>query len=209
MKEQIEQTPVMSLDAVYKLMKDLEGTFVQMGQVLSHIKAKKLYAFKGYESFRDFVEQEHHLKVKSANKLIRVYRCFVGDLDMDEEVLKDIGMDRLGMIVSLVEKADWEERDELVGLAGNLSVPELAAELKKRKAEAAPETPTDLKKVLVDQWKEWFTGAFNASWGEVQFKLALWFSAPTKCDPAFLKAMKDDIRVLQARFEEEAGNADR
>lgn len=209
MNTKIDQTPTKKLNALYNIRQALAKKFLELGQILSDIKQSKSYRFNGYESFADMVHHELDIPVTMANKLVRIYRIFVHDMDHDEDTLLAIGMDKLQIIAGEVDKSDTETRQLLLELAQDLTIPELKTELAKRKAEAAPETPTDLKKVLVDQWKEWFTGAFNASWSEVQFKLALWFSSPTKCDPAFLKAMKDDIRVLQARFEEEAGNADR
>lgn len=206
---QNDQGPLEKLQAVNTVKQDLAEKFLVMGYLLSEVKRGKLFHYNAYESFGDWVQCEHNLPLKSANKLIKLHRLYVDDMEQDEQTLAEIGMDRLMMIAPMVEKAPWETREELLQMAADLPIPQLKEELAKRKAEAAPETPTDLKKVLVDQWKEWFTGAFNASWSEVQFKLALWFSSPTKCDPSFLKAMKEDIRVLQARFEEEAGNADR
>lgn len=206
-KQHVEQIPQDSLEAAGKLHKDIESKFIEMGQVFSHIKATKIFKMKGYESFKDWVEHEHNMSAKMANKLIRLQRLFVEEMDMDEETLKEIGFDRLMMIAPMVEKADWEKRDELVAQAGDLPIPQLAGELKKAKLEAQKDAPQDLKKVLVDQWKERFLAVFNCSWTELQFKLALLFSGTT--DEALL-TLKAQIKDAQRQFETpEVNNADR
>lgn len=208
-KQHVEQIPRDSLEAAGKLHKDIESKFIEMGQVFSHIKATKIFRMKGYESFKDWVEHEHNMSAKMANKLIRLQRLFVEEMDMDEETLKEIGFDRLMMIAPMVEKADWEKRDELVGKAGELPIPQLAGELKKAKIEAQKDAPQDLKKVLVDQWKEQMCNLFNCSWSEAQFKLALWFSNGDRSDVAVLSLLKQEVREAQAKFEQEVTNADR
>lgn len=208
-KQHVEQIPRDSLEAAGKLHKDIESKFIEMGQVFSHIKATKIFRMKGYESFKDWVEHEHNMSAKMANKLIRLQRLFVEEMDMDEETLKEIGFDRLMMIAPMVEKADWEKRDELVGKAGELPIPQLAGELKKAKIEAQKDAPQDLKKVLVDQWKEQMCNMFNCSWSEAQFKLALWFSSGERSDVAVLSLLKQEVREAQAKFEQEVTNADR
>ncbi|HRY84176.1 MAG TPA: hypothetical protein P5533_06040 [Candidatus Cloacimonadota bacterium] len=206
-KQHVEQIPQDSLEAAGKLHKDIESKFIEMGQVFSHIKATKIFRMKGYESFKDWVEHEHNMSAKMANKLIRLQRLFVEEMDMDEETLKEIGFDRLMMIAPMVEKADWEKRDELVEQAGELPIPQLAGELKKAKLESQKDAPQDLKKVLVEQWKERFLAVFNCSWTELQFKLALLFSGTT--DEALL-TIKAQINDAQRQFETpEVTNADR
>jgi hypothetical protein len=194
-----------SLDAVYKLRKDLESKFIEMGQLFAHIKATKIFRFKGYESFRDYVEQEHNIGLSMANKLIKIQNIFVNDMDQDEETLKEIGMDRLIMIAPLVAKSeDWAEKEELLQMA-YLRIPDLKAELKERK-ESAKAEETDLKQVFVQQFQERFTGWFNCSVKELQFKLALYFSDFKDQD---LEIVKKDVKLKQHQFEAEVRNADR
>lgn len=194
-----------SLDAVYKLRKDLESKFIEMGQLFAHIKATKIFRFKGYESFRDYVEQEHNIGLSMANKLIKIQNIFVNDMDQDEETLKEIGMDRLIMIAPLVAKSeDWAEKEELLQTA-YLRIPDLKAELKERK-ESAKAEETDLKQVFVQQFQERFTGWFNCSVKELQFKLALYFSDFKDQD---LEIVKKDVKLKQHQFEAEVRNADR
>lgn len=207
--EQVQQIPQDSLEAAGKLHKDIESKFIQMGQLFSHIKATKIFRMKGYESFKDWVEHEHNMSAKMANKLIRLQRLFVEEMDMDEETLKEIGFDRLMMIAPMVEKADWEVRDELVAQAGELPIPQLAGELKKAKLEAQKDAAPDLKKVLVEQWKEQMCNLFDCSWPEAQFKLALWFSSDGRDKPEMRGILKHETRIAQAAYEREVTNADR
>lgn len=208
-KQHVEQIPQDSLEAAGKLHKDIESKFIEMGQVFSHIKATKIFKMKGYESFKDWVENEHNMSAKMANKLIRLQRLFVEEMDMDEETLKEIGFDRLMMIAPMVERAEWEKRDELIRAAGDLPIPQLAGELKKAKLEAQKDAPQDLKKVLVEQWKEQMCNLFNCSWSEAQFKLALWFNSGGREKVEMRTILKHEVRISQSDFEREVNNANR
>lgn len=200
------QSPQDSLEAVYKLRNDLEGKFIEMGQLFALIKQSKLFLLKGYESFRDYVEQEHNIGLSMANKLIKIQSIFVSDMDQDEETLKEIGMDRLLMIAPLVAKAgDWAEQEDLLQMAGDMPIPELKAELKERK-EAAKAEETDLKQVFVQQWHERFSCWFHCSVKELQFKLALYFAGATD---EVLAEIKKDVKLKQRQFEAEVSNAER
>ena len=197
-----------SLDAVYKLRDDLEGKFIEMGQLFAHIKQTKLFRFEGYESFRDYIEQEHNIGLSLANKLIKIQDLFIGEMDQDEETLKEIGMDRLLMIAPLVAKADFAAQEELLQIAGNMPIPELKAEVKRRKEAASPDEATDLKKLLIEQFKEKVCCWLNCTWTEAMFKLGLWFCAmPYEGD--VLAETKAQIKVQQRHFEAEVSNADR
>ncbi len=143
-KEHVEQLPQESLDAVYRLKNSLEDGFIQLGQLFSHIKQTKLYQFNGYDNFRDYVQCQHNLKASLANKLIRIHRVFVEQLDQSEATLKDLGMDRLSMIVSEADKGTIQDALELICEAGSLAIPDLAEALIKRK-EAKDSQETDLK----------------------------------------------------------------
>lgn len=208
-REHAQHLPQDSLEAAGKLHKDIENKFLELGQVFSHIKATKIFRMKGYESFKDWVEGEQHMSHKTANKLIRMHRLYVEEMDMDEETLKGIGFERLITIAPVVEKADWEMRDQLLEMAADQPLPQLYASLKKMKEEAKAEQPQDLKKVLVEQWKEQMCNLFNCSWAEAQFKLALWFSSGDRSDAGMLSLLKQEVREAQAKFEREVSNADR
>ena len=192
-----------------KLRLDIEEKFLDLGGLYSQIKAGKAYLRKGYDSFKCWVEQEHNIGVKQANKLIRLYRVFVEDMDQDAETLKEIGFDRLMIIAPIIEKADWNTRDEVFEMAQQLPIEELLRELKKAKDEARKEEPQDLKRVLVDQWKDQMCSVLNCSWQEAQFKLALWFSSGERAESEALTQMRLDIRDAQAQFEREVVNVNR
>lgn len=204
----IDQNPQDSLKAVYKLRNDLEGKFIQMGQIFAHIKQSKLYMLRGYDSFRDYVENDLNIALSLANKLIRIQNLYIQDMDQDEETLKEIGLDRLLMIAPIVAKAQsMEEQEELMALARDNLLPELKEVIKKKKEEAKQDYP-DLKQVLIEQFKEKVTSWLNCSWAEALYKLGLWFSA-MPIDGEILFEMKKHIKTLQMRYEEEVPNADR
>ena len=73
----------------------------------------------------------------------------------------------------------------------------------------AEQLPLDLKKVLVEQWKEQMCNLFDCSWSEAQYKLALWFSSGDRADAEVMKLLKQEVKKAQAKFEREASDANR
>ena len=187
----------------------IEEKFIELGNVLSNIRRSKLYRFLGYEKFRDFVEAEYRFSGALANKLVAVYERFVEDMDQDAETLKEIGFDKLSSILPMMRDAEPGSREEWLQKAQELPVQDLKAAIKAARKEAAEEAPQDLKKVLVEQWKEQMCNLFNCSWSEAQFKLALWFSNGDRSDAAVLSLLKQEVREAQAKFEREVNDATR
>lgn len=200
MKERTEQmSPDEKFSAIASLKDKLEENFVALGELLSEIKRSKLFRFKGYETFKDFVEAEYQLSGTLAAKLAMTFDLFVEEMDIDESSVKEIGFERLQLIKPLVQKAKWEEREEWIQKATDTPTNDLRSEIKElRKQEK--ENDTDLKKVFIDQYMEKMTLWFNCSKGELNFKLALYFQ------DADLDAVKKIVKERQRSFELETQN---
>ncbi len=200
MKERTEQmSPDEKFSAIASLKDKLEENFVALGELLSEIKRSKLFRFKGYETFKDFVEAEYQLSGTLAAKLAMTFDLFVEEMDIDESSVKEIGFERLQLIKPLVQKAKWEEREEWIQKATDTPTNDLRSEIKElRKQEK--ENDTDLKKVFIDQYMEKMTTWFNCSKGELNFKLALYFQ------DADLDAVKKIVKERQRSFELETQN---
>lgn len=193
------------LEAVGRLRKDIEGKFIELGQLLSEIKAGRLYKVKGYTRFRDWVEQEYHLSASGANHLIRLYRVFAVEMDQDEGSLKAVGLDRLGVIVGLVDKLDAKEGLELLEKAEEMSLDELRQEVRERKeALKQKNSPTvNLRDVLVDQFMSRICDVLDCSRREVIFMLALYFGAPRRAGRDFGMKFRQEVRELERIWEQE------
>lgn len=197
------QTPDEKFEAIRNLTQKIEEKFIELGDILSNIKRAKLFRFKGYERFKDFIEAEYAFSGSLANKLVRVYESFVEDLDQDEETLKEVGFDKLCSILPMMKDADWQAKEDWLKQAKELPVADLKEAIKAARKEAAEEAPQDLKKVLVEQWMEQMTAWFNCSAKELQFKLALFFQG------ADLEAVKKVVRERQSKLEQEVNDATR
>ncbi len=194
-------TPEEKFSAVANLKDTLEDSFISLGQLLSEIKRTKLFRYKGYESFRDFVEAEYQMSGSLAGKLVQVFDTFVEEMDVDEATVKDIGFDRLQMIRPLVHKADWKERDAWVEKAEEMPTKELREHIKEIRKEEKKQD-IDLKKVFIDQYLERMTAILNCSRTELNFKLALYFQ---DADP---EAVKQLVRERQRSFETDLNKED-
>ena len=203
MTEKTERTETMTPDekfrAINNLKDKLEENFLSLGQLLSEIKRAKLYRFKGYEKFKDFIETEYAFSGSLAAKLVTTFDLFVEEMDLDESSIREIGFERLQMVRPMMQKADWPAREEWVKLAGELPTQDLREHIKEIKKQTKEED-VDLKKVLVDQYMEKMTTWFNCSAKELQFKLALFFQ------DADLEKVKKVIKERQRSFELEQPN---
>ncbi|MDD2229917.1 MAG: hypothetical protein PHY48_10950 [Candidatus Cloacimonetes bacterium] len=188
-------SPDEKFTAVANLKDQLEDNFISLGQLLSEIKRSKLFLFKGYDKFKDFVEAEYQLSSSLAGRLVSTFDLFIEEMDIDETEIKEIGFDRLQMIRPMMQKADWQLRDEWVHKAEEMPTKELRDHIKELKKQEK-ETDLDLKDVYVDQYMEKMVSWFNCSRKELNFKLALYFQ------DADLDEIKKVVKERQRIFEQ-------
>ncbi|GAB1468858.1 hypothetical protein MASR2M64_16180 [Candidatus Cloacimonadota bacterium] len=188
-------SPDEKFNAVANLKDQLEDNFISLGQLLSEIKRSKLFLFKGYDKFKDFVEAEYQLSSSLAGRLVSTFDLFIEEMDIDEGEVKEIGFDRLQMIRPMMQKADWQVRDEWVHKAEEMPTKELRDHIKELKKQDK-ETDLDLKDVYVDQYMEKMVSWFNCSRKELNFKLALYFQ------DADLDEIKKVVKERQRIFEQ-------
>ncbi len=188
-------SPDEKFSAVANLKDQLEENFISLGQLLSEIKRSKLFLFKGYEKFKDFVEAEYQLSGSLAGRLVSTFDLFIEEMDIDEGEVKEIGFDRLQMIKPFMQKADWQLRDEWVHKAEEMPTKELREHIKELKKQDK-ESDLDLKDVYVDQYMEKMISWFNCSRKELNFKLALYFQ------DADLDEIKKIVKERQRIFEQ-------
>ena len=189
-------SPDEKFSAIANLKDKLEDNFVALGELLSEIKRSKLFRFKGYETFRDFVEAEYQFSGSLAGKLASTFDLYIEEMDLDEESVKEIGFERLQLVKPMVQKADWPQRDEWMQRALATPTNELRSEIKELKKKEKDDDQ-DLKKVFIDQYMEKMTTWFNCSKSELNFKLALYFQ------DSDLEAVKKVVKERQRAFEME------
>lgn len=195
-------TPDEKFNAIANLKEKLEDNFVALGELLSEVKRSKLFRFKGYESFKDFVEAEYQLSGSLAGKLAQTFELFIEEMDMDDVSVKEIGFERLQLIKPYVQKANWNERDEWLQKASDTPTNDLRAEIKELKKQEKDQNP-DLKKVFTDQYLEKMISWFNCSKAELNFKLALYFQE------ADLDEVKKIVKERQRTFEQETSKEEK
>jgi hypothetical protein len=181
--------------AVNNLKKSLEDNFVSLGQLLSEIKRTKLFKFKGFKNFKEFVEAEFNLSSTFAARLIGTYELFIEELDVDEMSVKNIGLDKLNMIKPMLKDTNFQETEDWIKKAGELPTSELREEIKEIR-DRNKEKDKNLKDVFIDQFLERMVTFFNCSRKELNFKMALYFQ------DADMDEIKNEIRIKQRKFEE-------
>jgi len=182
------------IKAIGQLTINLEDDFVQLGQLLGDVKKSKLFKFKGYKTLKEFVENELNLTGSFASKLIGTYALFIERLEIDEGLVKKIGLDKLNIIKSVVNKLDYKDAIEWVDRARDQSATELREEVREVKAKDVSKT---LKEVFVDQYIEKMVTFFNCTKKDLDFKLALYFQDKP------LEDVNAQVLLAKRRFEED------
>ncbi len=193
--QELEQSPEEKLQALFSLKAKLEDDFVAIGQLLSEVKRKGLYKIKGYNKFKDFIEQEYNIAGTFASKLISIYDLFVDELDIDESSLKNIGVDKLNMIKPLVKNKTYSESEEWLNKANELSATDLREDIKEVRKQTQSKS---MKEVLIDQFYETMVTFFNCSRKELNYKLAIYFQDTD------LEQVKNEIKIKQRNYEKES-----
>ncbi len=190
-----DMTPDEKMEAVASLKRNMEDNFVQVGQLLSDIRRTKLFKFKGYKTFKEFVENEFNMNGSFAAKIISNFDLFIRELDVDEHSAKEIGLDKLNMIKPLVKQAEFNEKQDWIKKAQELPTTELREEIKDIREKNKNKDKT-LKDVFIDQYVERMVTFFNCNRKELEFKLALYFQDEN------LEEMRAVVKDKQHRFDE-------
>ena len=194
--ETVEQTPDEQIQAVSVLREKLENNFTELGQLLSQIKRTKIFKFKGYRTFKEFVEAELQMASAMANKIVRIYEYYLKELDQDETTMHEIGLDRLNIITPVMKGSSFEEMEEWIKKAQELTVSELRDEVKEVRSKKKEKERT-LKDIFVDQYFEKMVTYLNCSRKELNFKLACYFQDMD------LSVAHKIIKTNQRKFEED------
>ena len=190
-----DMTPDEKMEAVANLKQNMEENFVQLGQLLSDIRRTKLFKFKGYKTFKEFVENEFNMSGSFAAKIISNFDLFIRELDVDEHSAKEIGLDKLNMIKPLVKQAEFNEKQDWIKKAQELPTTELREEIKDIRENRKNKDKT-MKDVFIEQYIERMVIFFNCNRKELQFKLALYFQDEN------LEEMRAIVKDKQRKFEE-------
>ena len=194
-RSNFDMTPDEKMEAVANLKKNMEENFVQLGQLLSDIRRTKLFKFKGYKTFKEFVENEFNMSGSFAAKIISNFDLFIRELDVDEHSAKEIGLDKLNMIKPLVKKSEFNEKQDWIKKAQELPTTELREEIKEIRDNNRNKDKT-LKDVFIDQYLEKMVTFFNCNRKELNFKLALYFQDEN------LEEMRAVVKDKQRKFDE-------
>ena len=100
------------------------------------------------------------------------------------------------MIYPMVNKGDWEVKDEWLGIAQETPTNELRKYIHELKL-SEKEEQIDQKKIFVNQYLERMTNIFNCSRNELDYKLALYFQ---DMDPEQIKKV---VQKRERQFESE------
>lgn len=190
-----QMTPDEKMQAVGNLKKNMEENFVQLGQLLSDIRRTKLFKFKGYKTFKEFVENEFNMSGSFASKIISNFDLFIKELDVDEYSAKEIGLDKLNMIKPLVKQSEFPEKQDWIKKAQELPTTELREEIREIRENKKNQDKT-MKDVFIEQYVERMVTFFNCNRKELNFKLALYFQDEN------LEEMRAVVKDKQRRFEE-------
>jgi hypothetical protein len=109
-----------------------------------------------------------------AAKVVGVYEMFVIDQDVPEKDVIDMGLDKLNMIRPMCKGASYQEIQDWLHKAAEMTTTELREEIREKR-EADRETGKTMREILIDQYLERMVSHFNCGRKELNFNLALYF----------------------------------
>lgn len=176
------------------------SNFVQLAELFSEMKRTKLYKYRGYETFKSFVEIEYMYSGSQASKLANIHDNVMQELDLGVELCESVGYERMSIIYPILSKSkmSFEDRVKWVELAENTPIPELRQAVKDFRN--TNKEGKDLKDIFIEQYTEKMTAVFNCSAKELKFKNALLFNSMGEEE---VKTLKGRVRILQKAFEEQ------
>lgn len=176
--EKIKDIVTMSLEekktALSFMREKLEEHFVTLGQILSDMKNENLSRLYGYETFKEFVEDEFNLAGTLANRLINNYKYYVEKLDLDEKTLVTIGLDKLSLLRPVMKEASLQEQEIWLEKAQVDKTTQLKTDIKEKR-EREKQKKKNMQDVFTEQFIEKMVTYFNCSRKELLFKLAVYF----------------------------------
>lgn len=159
-------------ESARNMCKMIEEHFVTLGEMLLQIRDEKVYRANGYETFREFAENELTISGARANLLVKIYETMIKGMDMYDGDVQAIGYDKVAMIVPMIKKAaSPEEAREWVDKADTLSLKELRKAVK----EAKPKKEKDFKKVFAEQATERLCEFLSCKKSMLIYNLAFYF----------------------------------
>ncbi len=173
-QKEMEMTTDEKIQVISNLKKNLEENFVQLGQLLSEMKRAKVFRYKGYDNFKEFIEAEFNISNSLANKIIGNFELFLIELDVDEKSVKQIGLDKLNVIKPMVRNSSFQEVEEWIKEAEELPATKLREKVKEVRERQKSKEKT-LKDIFIEQYFEKMIDYFNCGRKELDYKIALYF----------------------------------
>lgn len=181
-------------NALSSMRARMEEHFIELGQLLSEMKKEQVYRIYGYESFKDFVEDEFNLSGSLVSRLVSNYKYYVGQLNLDEESLVKIGLDKLNALRPVLKEANPVEQEEWLQKAREEKSTVLKEDIKDLKEKRKKK---NMKDVFTEQFVERLVTYFNCSRKELMFMLALYFQ------DSDLEEIEKKIKERQLQLKEE------
>ena len=138
---------------VNEIQKSYNKHFMVLGRNFFIIKEKQHFYEWGFNTFRDYIDEELGFSESTANKMVNCYNAF--DKKVDRPLLKRIGFSKVSLIaqakfltekkaLTLLKEAEDTPRHELVSILKELS--KKATPLEERKASMSFSVPEVKKK---------------------------------------------------------------
>jgi len=178
--------------ALATMREKMEEHFVELGQLLTEMKKEQVYRIYGYDNFKDFVEDEFNLAGSLVSRLVNNYKYYVGQLNLDEESLVNIGLDKLNVLRPVLKKSNPLEQEQWLQKARE----EKTTLLKEKIKDLKEKKEKSMKDVFTEHFLEKLVTYFNCSRKELMFKLALYFQDRD------LNEIEEQIKERQARIKD-------
>jgi len=120
----------------------IESDFIYFAEDLYTIWEDGTYMKWGFDSFREYVEDELHVKYRRARYFVSIAKA-VKDLNLEWSEIESIGWTKARILLPFLRNLDADEFESWLTFADEHSVSELASEMKATKAIELTEASND------------------------------------------------------------------
>ena len=115
-----------ALEILPQLFDSVDTTFFTIGGVLARVHEESWWKDAGFESFKEYIEEEHGLAYRTSMYWVQIYNDLVAS-EIEFEAVKDIGWSKLKEISSMLTP---ETAEEWIKRADEMSLKQLIEYIK-------------------------------------------------------------------------------
>ena len=111
-----------------------DALFLAVGKLLKITKEEQLYKYWDYDTFEQFIaDEQFSFSREKAYMCMRVYEYYIEELQLDQELLRQVGISKLSLLLPIIKKEHPDVAIKKVEELATMPFGEFVREIKKYK----------------------------------------------------------------------------